>query len=255
LRIATRRAVEALRIFADLIPTPAGDDLRAKFRRIRVAADEARNWDVLGQRFLTGAEASADRVVLQLVEQIRLRRREVQPRLVEVHEDLGAEQFEQQTDQLLQHVQAQRQRNATRRFGQRAAQDLEPVLKKFLRAAKADLSSDDALHALRIRAKKLRYAMEIVASAFEPAFRKKLYPQISRYQDLLGIVNDHATAKVLFHEWWAKSQDGPQRAFLEGLILAESVAHRDLRETFLALWTPKVVGRLRRQFRACCGVP
>jgi CHAD domain-containing protein len=254
LRIATRRAVAALRMFADLVPAPEGDEFRAKLRRIRLAADEARNWDVLGQRFLSGAAQWADPIVYQFVEQVTWRRREVQPQLVAIHRELGAEQFNRQTEQLTADVRAQHG-DADRPFGQRASQDLRPVLKKFFKAAKADLSSNEALHALRIRAKKLRYAMEIVASAFAPAFRKKLYPQVSLYQDLLGAVNDHATAKVLFQEWLAKSQDALQRAFLEGVILAESSAHRDLREAFLALWTPKVVRKLRRQFRACCDVP
>ena len=39
---------------------------------------------------------------------------------------------------------------------------------------------------LRIRTKKLRYTMEIVAVAFDSAFRKKLYPQVTLFQDLLG---------------------------------------------------------------------
>ena len=88
--------------------------------------------------------------------------------------------------------------------------------------------------------------------AFEPAFRKNLYPQVTLFQDLLGTVNDHATAKTLFGDWLSKSEDAEQKAFLEGLLLAEERATKDLRAAFLATWTPKVVSGLKRQFRAYC---
>ena len=51
LRIATRRAVESLRLFSELVPEEAYRDIRAKLRRIRLAADAARNWDVLSDMF------------------------------------------------------------------------------------------------------------------------------------------------------------------------------------------------------------
>ena len=94
--------------------------------------------------------------------------------------------------------------------------------------------------------------MEIVAVTFDAAFRKRLYPQVTLFQDLLGTLNDHATAKRLFGDWLATSENPEQRAFLEGLLLAEDGAITDLRAAFLAVWTPKVVSGLKRQFRSCC---
>ena len=132
---------------------------------------------------------------------------------------------------------------------EQAPQYLAPVVKKFFKAATSDLTTDDSLHGLRIRTKKLRYTMEIVAVAFDSSFRKKLYLQVTLFQDLLGTVNDHATAKTLFGNWLSKSEDAQQKAFLEGLLLAEERAAEDLRAAFLATWTPKVVSGLKRQFR------
>ncbi len=84
--------------------------------------------------------------------------------------------------------------------------------------------------------------------AFDASFRKRLYPQITLFQDLLGTVNDHSTAKTLFADWRSKSEDAQQKAFLEGLLLAEERASEDLRAAFLATWTPRVVSALKRQF-------
>jgi hypothetical protein len=75
---------------------------------------------------------------------------------------------------------------------------------------------------------------------------------VTLFQDLLGTVNDHATAKTLFGDWWSKSEDAQQKAFLEGLLLAEERATSDLRAAFLAAWTPKVVSVLKRQFATYC---
>ena len=91
-----------------------------------------------------------------------------------------------------------------------------------------------------------------LAVAFDSAFRKKLYPQVTLFQDLLGTVNDHATAGMRFRDWLSKSEDTEQKVFLEGLLLAEERATEDLRAAFLATWTPKVMSGLKRQFRAYC---
>ena len=126
-------------------------------------------------------------------------------------------------------------------------------MKKFFKASEADLSDEEALHRLRIRTKKLRYTMEIVEVAFEPCFRKKLYRRVVALQDLMGMVNDRAEAKTLLSQWVAQSDDGEAIAFFQGLLVAETRAHEDLRQVFRAVWTPQAANELQQEFRACCG--
>src|SRR3990172_7585767 len=45
-----------------------------------------------------------------------------------------------------------------------------------------------ALHALRIRGKRLRYAMELFAGVFSAGFRDPLYVSVEQAQELLGRV-------------------------------------------------------------------
>src|SRR5208283_3825369 len=73
LRISVRRAAQAIRVFAELIGKAEADALREQLRRIRFAADEARNWDVLCERFANGHDVPA-----QIIEQAKARRREAQ---------------------------------------------------------------------------------------------------------------------------------------------------------------------------------
>jgi CHAD domain-containing protein len=257
LRISTRRLMQAVRIFSDWLPDPAGDDLRALLRRVRVAADEARNWDVLWDRFLGRDAGPREGVLARMREQIHARRLAAQPALTSVYQQLSGECFDAQMERLLEQTfcQTQGQRQADRPFGRQANRCLKAVVKKFFQAAGEDLSGDEALHNLRIRAKKLRYTMEIVAVAFDPAFREKLYLKISVLQDVMGLVNDHAMVRTLVGDWLAASSDIEERAFLQGWLIAEARTHQDLREAFLAMWTPQTVTRLRRQFRLHCGLP
>jgi CHAD domain-containing protein len=247
LRISVRRAAEAVRVFSGLMEDAEVDALRERLRRIRLAADEARNWDVMAERFSHGGGISA-----QIIERIKAHRREVQGPIVAICQEITADACEAKIEKLVQEVESHRHGEGKRRFGRQAPKYLAPVVKKFFKAAESDLTTHESLHGLRIRTKKLRYTMEIVAVAFDSTFRKKLYPQVTLFQDLLGTVNDHATARLLFRDWLSKSEDAEQKAFLEGLLLAEERATEDLQAAFLATWTPKVVSGLKRQFRAYC---
>jgi CHAD domain-containing protein len=252
LRIASRRDVESLRLFSDLIPDEIYQDFRDKLRQIRVAADEARNWDVLSDIFLDCPDVPGGGAVSMVVEEIKARRREAQQPILAIYRGLPAAQFDQQIESLLEAVESGRHGAATGNFGRHARRQFRAVVKRFLKASEANLSDDEALHNLRIRTKKLRYTMEMVAACFKPSFRKRLYARISGLQDIMGIVNDHATGKTFFHDWSLKVQDAQEKAFLEGVVLAEARAHRDLRQAFLAIWTDKTVAELRRQFNLYC---
>jgi CHAD domain-containing protein len=245
LRLSVRRAVEAARVFSGLIEDAGYHELREKLRHIRLAADEARNWDVLCGRLSHGGDIPA-----KLLKQIKVGRRKVQEPVVAAYMKYKTEAYGETFEKLVQDVESHRHGEGKQRFVRQARKYLRPVVKKFFKAAESDLTTDESLHALRIHFKKLGYTMEIVAVAFGPAFRKKLYPQVTLFQKLLGTMNDHATAKTLFADWLPKSEDVEQKAFLEGLLLAEERATDDLRAAFLATWTPKVVSRLKRQFPA-----
>ena len=61
-------------------------------------------------------------------------------------------------------------------------------------AAGRDLHDYAHLHRVRIVGKRLRYAMEVFADCFEPAFKEELYPAVERMQDILGTANDSHVA-------------------------------------------------------------
>ena len=244
LRLSVRRAVEAARVFSGLIEGAEYDGLREKLRRIRLAADDARNWDVLCGRLSHGGYVPA-----KLLEQIKVGRRKVQEPIQTAYQEFRTKACSEKFEKLVQNVESHGYGEGRRRFMRQARKYLRPVVKKFLKAAESNLTTDKSLHSLRIRTKKLGYTMEIVAVAFAPDFRKKLYPRVTLFQNLLGTMNDHASEKSMFRDLLSKSGSLEQTAFLEGLLLAEERASEDMKAGFLTLWTPKVVSSLKRQFR------
>ena len=63
----------------------------------------------------------------------------------------------------------------------------------------AELSAEQR-HALRIRIKELRYALDFFASLYPAAAVKTMLSALSRLQDCLGVMNDIAVARRLLDE-------------------------------------------------------
>jgi CHAD domain-containing protein len=196
LRVATRRARAALDIFADCLPSKAYKRARRRLRDLRRAAGEARDWDVFlsvlaqrqrkppaGQRpgldFLTGYAlsrrlAAQERLLVAGREQPFASDRLLAETVAAVHDppdDHGA-----------------------RLLIDLARPTLGGLLKELDAAAGRDLHDYEHLHRVRIIGKRLRYAMEVFADCFAPAFKEELYPAVEQMQDILGGANDSHVA-------------------------------------------------------------
>lgn len=117
LRVSTRRAVEALRVFSGLIPRAACEDLRGRLGQVRLAADEARNLDVLCADFVRCADGSCDNPSRKIGEVIEQRRRDAQQPIVAVYGELVAGKFNEQIDGLLKEILCQDKGKSNRKFG------------------------------------------------------------------------------------------------------------------------------------------
>jgi CHAD domain-containing protein len=193
LRVGTRRAAAALRIFAACVPERLHKKTRKTLRALRRSAGEARDWDVFldmlqsriakapsGQRrgldFLLGF-AHGQRVLAQ--EHLRLA--------------FGAngEEFTLRIQQVSQALDASGSAHTLRDL---AAPLLTQLLRELETAARGDLVRYEALHQVRILGKQLRYAMEIFACCFVAELRHRFYPAVVEMQEILGLANDSYTA-------------------------------------------------------------
>jgi len=267
LRVFTRRAGASMEIFAELLPKRRGRWMRKQLKRLRQAAGEARDLDVLRLRWAaqldegtaTLAQGAASSLKL-LLEQASRRRRKAQWPIEEIYQKLLRKNFARRTKKLLKRIRVRdaktpgsqptgnNQPAADLHLGAVAHQQLDQLVEPYLKAAEADMVDAPVLHAFRIQGKEIRYAMEIFAGAFEADFRQELYPLVAELQDRLGAINDHVTAQEYLSAWGEETASSAVREAVAAGLQIEQAAFDESRRDFLTWWTPERRSSLRRQF-------
>jgi CHAD domain-containing protein len=250
LRVATRRATAALGIFADLLPQRRLKQLKRKLHRVRRAANDARDLDVLIARLKVSAEESPDPAWRDLLGDLKARRDQAQPPIRQVDKKLRDWEFRGKVRGLVRRVDLRdsAQGLPVPTFVDAARRALTPLVEAFFMAIRGPLDELPAMHQCRIRGKKLRYAMEVFAGAFPPEFRTDLYAQIEQVQELLGQINDRATAYRQFTEWLAAEPAESTRRLLNDLQRAEQISLEQARQDFLTWWSDDRAAALSAQF-------
>jgi CHAD domain-containing protein len=195
LRVATRRAGAALRLFAICLPEKTYDDGRKGLRKLRRAAGDARDWDVFHDMVTAWCQKqpAAQRPGLDfLIGYATARREMAQAQLLDV-----AGNAPLTFDRLLAETVAAVHRPANsgpRRLINLARPMLTGLLQELEQTAARDLNDYCNLHQVRIAGKRLRYAMEVFADCFAAPFRDDIYPEVEAMQDMLGRANDSHVA-------------------------------------------------------------
>jgi CHAD domain-containing protein len=247
LRVATRRARVGLQIFADLLPKRETRWMRKMLRELRQAAGEARDLDVLAGRLQNVAKEEKGSHLGAVVKRVDARRRKAQKPLVAAHKSAKRKGYKARSNALANAVDWQRdQREPT--FAKAARTTLAPLVDEFFAAANADLSVIESLHQMRIAGKQVRYAMEVLAGAFDDSFRSKFYVTFEVVQEKLGTINDHATAITMFNEWYEWADDNGGRAELAKLTASEEKQLDARCQEFRDWWTSERATELRRHF-------
>ncbi|MCA9265321.1 MAG: CHAD domain-containing protein, partial [Planctomycetales bacterium] len=219
LRVSTRRAAAALRVFEEFLPEKRVGKIRKLLRSIRRAAGPARDLDVLYGRLAEPLSNRRCAEAIELLSFILQQRQAVQPPLRKLlKQQLGAK-LERQATKLLKSMQHSELVD-TPTLAQFAPCALNPLVKGFFEASERDLSVPHWLHQLRIEGKRLRYALELLSEGCDESLRLDVYPVFVEVQDRLGDINDHTTAIHLFTDW-RKNTAKKQRSFLKKMIRSE----------------------------------
>lgn len=256
LRVGTRRAAAALGLYGELIPRRRFSWMQKQLKRLRRAAGDARDCDVLIERL---RKQRSGCVTKRWLEELRAERVEAQKVVVAVHRWLGrGDRFAGRIDELLERVRSRGEdedRTATTRFGDWARQRLRPVVEQFFGAVPADRTDEAALHRFRIRSKELRYAMELLAGAFPDEFRSRLYPTLETMQERLGTINDLATLKARLQRKLEAAASPAEKVAWRRLLSSEQARFDQARQTFWAWWTPRMLRKIRDGFDSLLGHP
>jgi CHAD domain-containing protein len=236
LRVATRRAAAALKLYRDWLPQKSARWIKKRLRQIRRAASEARDLDVLIQRLQCDSGTPAEPIVRFLAE----KRAAVQPNIVEAAENMRRDdRFVRKAARLfskLARSESESEAASPERLRNWAPQQLASFRFAFLELLPNGSEDIEALHQFRIRTKALRYAIELLAPAFEPQMRNVIYPAVEKLQERLGKVTDHIAAIRLFAEWEAHNAAQTHREDASCLELEKTQEAEDLRD-FRVWWT------------------
>jgi CHAD domain-containing protein len=97
---------------------------------------------------------------------------------------------------------------APRRLGDLAEHAVNELLGRFDAELEVKSSEYSHLHQVRILGKRVRYALEVFADCFAPAFRSELYPAVEKMQEILGDANDSHVATERLTELREAMQTG-----------------------------------------------
>lgn len=245
-RVATRRIRSDLRTFRDLLEPSWAVPLRERLRSLGGDLGAVRDAEVLRDRLRGRAPmlADEDRPALERlvagIDEVRERGRE---RLLEALRDPS---YVELLDALVEAA------GAPVVLAEAAAMPATAALPAAMDAPWKHLTtaighvgeqaSDEALHAARIRAKRVRYAAEALA----PVFGKRAARFADAAAALQDVLGEHQDA-VVAGAWLRGAAAEPAHAFVAGQLAAiEAGAARDARDAWPAAW--KALSRKKLRF-------
>lgn len=205
LRVATRRADAALRLFRDWLPRRRGRTLRRILGRLRQAAGRVRDLDVVGQSLQHLSSELPDAAGQQLSQLLEKRRRQACRSVVRLARRKSRRKLRKSAQRVVHRV---------RWRGSGSAPSSADLLTVRL-ATLAQLADnprwlhtrlDSEIHALRIKFRKLRYELELLAVGATSSAHdlNELLELLRQIQDRLGAMHDAAIQGRLLSHWFRK---------------------------------------------------
>jgi CHAD domain-containing protein len=242
LRVATRRATAALKLYRDWLPKRPYRWLKKRLRAIRRAAGEARDLDVLADRLEHELGARAARLQTHIAEH----RAAAQPAIVDAAARCSdKDRYLRKVHLLLAGIGPQGKGEPQCSFGDWAQTRLEQVAARSFAALPGDSEDPAVLHRFRIQVKALRYAIELLGPAFSAELRELHYPVVEELQRRLGSINDHVTGAARLREWSSATSDALLQELLDALVQQEHIRLAEGVAEFRQWWTPERLARLR----------
>lgn len=237
LRVATRRLRAALRMLREVVPGGETESAADELAWLCGAIGAVRDIDVLAQVLedrATRLEPDFIRALEPLSDTVRRQRTVEQQRLVAA---LGSERYRGLVQRLGAVAPELAADGVT--LGAVAARLVRPQLRAMLRAGAGldEASPPETLHRLRVRVKKLRYALEPLRSVGGKPARRVLR-RLERVQERVGMYHDAVSAAAWLHGWATESRDAPAMAMMAVGALIHSFERRirRLRTRSLKAW-------------------
>ena len=247
LRVATRRAIAAMRVFEDVLPKKRANLICNELRRLRRAAGNARDLDVIKQN-LEADTQTPQKTKKTAFRRAAQQRKEAQKTIKRARKRWKKERLNRRIKHLVKHIRWRKSSNIPS-FSTIAESKLDSAVEDFFSVCGDDLTEVCILHDLRIQGKHLRYVLEIASFLYEPTQLELLQNDLKELQDKLGKVMDHVAAKTKLAKWSAAAANKKQRKRLCNLLTQEGDQVQQSYEQFGNWLTHKRIKNLRSEFR------
>jgi CHAD domain-containing protein len=159
MRVWSRRASAALRMFRDLLPRRQSRKMQRVLRKIRQLGGDARDCDLL---LLSLADEHTTSETVRIARLLKQRRKAAQKPIDRLHRKLVVRgKLKRRTKKLVRSIRWKGKARSEPNFRDWAAEQLSELMQAVFSFDSAMLQSDDQLHQLRIAGKRLRYAAEL----------------------------------------------------------------------------------------------
>ena len=257
LRVATRRLRAALRFFAPVLPAKFVENMRHEVKWLASAIGAVRDLDVLGQLVTARAprlDPDVRSALGPLAVYIHDRRAAAHDALVAA---LDSARCRRLLDRLSSFTESMPPRRTQETLGAVAPSLLRPLLRAVLSTGRSigDDTKPEALHRLRVRGKRLRYALETLRGLGGKHVGKMLR-RLTVLQDVIGEHRDAFTAMSRLRAY-AETAEVPPATILAVGALIEGFSRRavKLRRRFPETWRRLDRSRLRAGLQAELGRP
>ena len=185
LRIACRRAEAALRLSGDVAHLHSCQWLRKRLSHLRRGCNEARDDDVLLKWIKQQPDSDSSR---PLQREVARHRRELLPSIVKQALALTrGKRFEQHTQKVWKSLgNAEQAQQTPAALGKRLFAELQ----QFVQALVTHSRDAASLHHMRIKAKRLRYSVEVVTEIWPDVDVTELQELLTALQERLGRLHD-----------------------------------------------------------------
>ncbi len=238
LRVASRRADVALRLFREWIPRRRRSHLKSMLKQIRVDAGTVRDLDLLELRWHPDTGHSASQISPEASAWLHARildhRSDAFDGMLRWTHQSRRKRFRKQSRQLLDQFKLP----GTRRFLSQIPHAVATLANDFREAAPATAQSLADCHRTRICARRLRYGVELLQAVI-PDNATQLVSSLEAIQEQLGQINDDATANRFVRQSLADCDDSKIAASLQSwLDRSEATAMNRLAELSIQMPSP-----------------
>jgi len=249
LRVWSRRSVATLQLYRECLQKKHTTKLYKYLKKIRKAADNARNYDVLIKKYEINKDNEKTQQFLTFLHE---KRKLSQTSIEKIFSKLEkGKELDKQIDFLKRYLKTHESSIVIAEawsFDEWAKSHIQPFVTNFFDSTPSNTNDLNELHMFRIHGKTLRYAMELTAAVFPQNYKKELYPEIEILLAKLGAINDSAVMLRYLKNWIKSSTENELISAFEQFYVREEVNLNAELDDFQAWWSLQHIKSLHEKF-------